>query len=95
MWLLTDALELLFMQVTLDVRIATFAIGKVWVCLAVSKVVSSFRELMRWMQTPLLARCSGVAESTVFSRVNPKYCSGRCHFSEKFREKRFMYCFLK
>ena len=38
----------------LDVRIAAVAAAMVWVCLTVSKVVSSFSALMRWRQTFLL-----------------------------------------
>ena len=34
-----DVFELLFMQASLDVRIATFAPAIVWVCLVISKVV--------------------------------------------------------
>ena len=34
--------------------IATFAAVVVWVCLVVSKVVSSFSARMRWLQTSLL-----------------------------------------
>ena len=40
---------------SLNARIAVFAAAMVWVCLAVSKVVSSFSALMRWLQTSLLA----------------------------------------
>ena len=41
-------------RLSLVVRIAAFA-AMVWVCLAVSKVVSSFRALMRWQKSFLLA----------------------------------------
>ena len=39
---------------SLDVRIADFVAAMVWVCLAISKAVSSFSALMRWLQTSLL-----------------------------------------
>ena len=38
----------------LDVRIADVAVAMVWECLAVSKVVSSIRALMRWLQTSFM-----------------------------------------
>ena len=41
-------------RLSLDVRIASFVVAMVSVCLAVSKVVSSFSALMRWLQTSLL-----------------------------------------
>ena len=48
-----DALALLFMQ-SMDLRIAALAAAMIWVCLAVSKVVSFFSAPMRWLQASLL-----------------------------------------
>ena len=42
-------------RLSLDVRIAAFAAAMGWVCLAVSKDVSSSSALMRWLQTCFLA----------------------------------------
>ena len=77
-------------RLSLDVRIAAFAATMVWViCLAVSKVVSSFSALlMRGLQTSLLAWSFGVAELTVFGRASLQNISlkgvqaiagNRCH----------------
>ena len=39
---------------SLDIRIAVIAAAMVWLYLADSKVVSSFSELMSWLQTSIL-----------------------------------------
>ena len=48
-------LETVVVNENLAVRIAAFAAAMIRVCVAVSKVVSSFSALMRWLQTSLLA----------------------------------------
>ena len=59
-------------RLSLDVRITAFDVAMVLACLAVSKVVSIYSALMRWLHTSRLA-----GESLVFVYRRDVHLSGK------------------